>query len=248
MIRFFRNLRLRVLSANKFSKYLLYAIGEVVLVVIGILIAVQINNWNENRKIGDIRTTIYQNLLEDLRSDSNYIDEKIEELNIGISAYDGYLDSYKAATLSMHDVLNNQNKLDFITTTLRFHNSTVTSLENTGEIKLIPSYLRKKITAFKRDQDYLIETNTQWNNNYFDRIENAGIYGSQPHLQNRIKDHPLLAERLGVKDNLEKIIWSIEIAMLYKRMNEQNMVSGLKKLKQELLDITESINTEITKN
>ena len=92
MIRFFRNLRLRVLSANKFSKYLLYAIGEVVLVVIGILIAVQINNWNENRKIGDIRTTIYQNLLEDLRSDSNYIDEKIEELNIGISAYDSYLD------------------------------------------------------------------------------------------------------------------------------------------------------------
>ncbi|SHH42148.1 DUF6090 family protein [Winogradskyella jejuensis] len=47
MIKFFRRIRQQLLSENKFSKYLLYAIGEIVLVVIGILIALQINNWNE---------------------------------------------------------------------------------------------------------------------------------------------------------------------------------------------------------
>ena len=50
MIKFFRKIRQQLLSENKFSKYLIYAIGEIILVVIGILIALQINNWNENRK------------------------------------------------------------------------------------------------------------------------------------------------------------------------------------------------------
>ena len=51
MIKFFRKIRQQLLTENKISKYLIYAIGEIVLVVIGILIALSINNWNENRKL-----------------------------------------------------------------------------------------------------------------------------------------------------------------------------------------------------
>jgi len=51
MIKFFRKFRQRMLLENKFGKYLLYAVGEIILVVIGILIALQINNNNEERKI-----------------------------------------------------------------------------------------------------------------------------------------------------------------------------------------------------
>ncbi|WP_425287337.1 DUF6090 family protein [Lutimonas vermicola] len=50
MIKFFRKIRQKTLTENKFSKYLLYAIGEIILVVIGILIALQINNYNELNK------------------------------------------------------------------------------------------------------------------------------------------------------------------------------------------------------
>jgi sensor domain CHASE-containing protein len=50
MIKFFRKIRQNMIKENKVSKYLLYAIGEIVLVVIGILIALQINNQNEFRK------------------------------------------------------------------------------------------------------------------------------------------------------------------------------------------------------
>ena len=50
MFRFFRLIRQKLLGQNKFTKYLLYAIGEILLVVIGILMALQINNWNENGK------------------------------------------------------------------------------------------------------------------------------------------------------------------------------------------------------
>ena len=50
MIKFFRKIRQNLLMENKTSKYFKYAIGEIVLVVIGILIALQINNWNEHQK------------------------------------------------------------------------------------------------------------------------------------------------------------------------------------------------------
>ena len=62
MIKFFRNIRQRLLTENKFSKYLIYAIGEIILVVIGILIALEINNWNEHEK----QKSIAKELLKDI--------------------------------------------------------------------------------------------------------------------------------------------------------------------------------------
>ena len=56
MIRFFRQIRQRLLTENRFSKYLLYAVGEILLVVIGILIALQVDNWNEERKTRNLET------------------------------------------------------------------------------------------------------------------------------------------------------------------------------------------------
>lgn len=58
MLNFFRRIRQKLLSESKFSKYLLYAIGEIILVMIGILLALQVNNWNSElnaiKKEGDI--------------------------------------------------------------------------------------------------------------------------------------------------------------------------------------------------
>ncbi len=50
MFKFFRQIRQNLIMQNKTANYIKYAIGEIVLVVIGILIALQINNWNEIRK------------------------------------------------------------------------------------------------------------------------------------------------------------------------------------------------------
>lgn len=76
MIKFFRKIRQSLLSENKFSKYLIYAIGEIVLVVIGILIALSINNWNEVQK-GKMKATT---ILEAIRSDMVKDLERIEDL------------------------------------------------------------------------------------------------------------------------------------------------------------------------
>jgi len=67
MIKFFRHIRKSMIKENRTSKYLLYAIGEIILVVIGIIIALQINTWNENRKQGveekAILASLYENLI-----------------------------------------------------------------------------------------------------------------------------------------------------------------------------------------
>ncbi|HAT67786.1 MAG TPA: hypothetical protein DCS66_24835 [Flavobacteriaceae bacterium] len=69
MIKFFRKIRQKLLSENKFSKYFIYAVGEIVLVVIGILIALQINNWNEQRKERAVEVNFLKNLRADLVSE-----------------------------------------------------------------------------------------------------------------------------------------------------------------------------------
>ncbi len=73
MIKFFRKIRYDLLERNKTGKYLKYTIGEIVLVVIGILIALQINNWNENRKVQKQETQIYKELHSDLLQTKNDI-------------------------------------------------------------------------------------------------------------------------------------------------------------------------------
>ncbi|WP_051287336.1 hypothetical protein [Algoriphagus mannitolivorans] len=66
MISFFRKIRQKLLHENRVTRYLVYALGEIFLVVIGILIALQVNNWNEERKIRIAEQNILQNLQTEL--------------------------------------------------------------------------------------------------------------------------------------------------------------------------------------
>ena len=81
MLRFFRQIRQRLLTENRFSKYLLYAVGEILLVVIGILIALQVDNWNQERQERDEELKFLSRLREDLKVDNAYFRLRIEEAN-----------------------------------------------------------------------------------------------------------------------------------------------------------------------
>jgi len=69
MLRFFRHIRQRLLNENRVVKYLLYAIGEILLVVIGILIALQVDNWNQKRQEVDRIKAQLENVVQDLKAD-----------------------------------------------------------------------------------------------------------------------------------------------------------------------------------
>ena len=92
MLRFFRNIRQRLLTDHKFSKYLLYAIGEILLVVIGILIALQIDNWNEERKDRIKERQILSSLLEDFSANDAILDTALIDISDQIKNWTIVLD------------------------------------------------------------------------------------------------------------------------------------------------------------
>jgi len=91
MIKFFRKIRQRLLTENKFSKYLIYAIGEIVLVVIGIVIALQLNNWNETRKSEDQFKAVLQQLYTVIDQDI----ERLTQIQYGLAKQIAIIDTIK---------------------------------------------------------------------------------------------------------------------------------------------------------
>ena len=79
MLQIFRRIRKTLFKTGKLRQYLAYAIGEIILVVIGILLAVQINTWNNHRKERALEHVYYQKLLEDVRQDSATVKKEIFE-------------------------------------------------------------------------------------------------------------------------------------------------------------------------
>src|SRR5690606_32660686 len=85
MIKFFRKIRQSTLSEGKVGKYLRYAVGEIALVVIGILIALQINNWNENRKHNQSEKIAIQSLKNDLKKDTLQLNTDIQGIRYDLN-------------------------------------------------------------------------------------------------------------------------------------------------------------------
>ncbi|RKE02540.1 DUF6090 family protein [Marinifilum flexuosum] len=87
MIKFFRTIRQKLLSENKFSKYLIYAIGEIVLVVIGILIALQINKWNENKKNKKVEIVYLKGIENNIGTDISELKLHFANDTLKLNAY-----------------------------------------------------------------------------------------------------------------------------------------------------------------
>ncbi len=161
MIKFFRKIRQRLLTENKLSSYLLYAIGEIVLVVIGIFIALQLNNWNTNRLSKNEELQVLESLHQEFSQNLGVFDsiykkhlERKESIEILMSTeiQDLSLDSLNVLTGKSH---NNY--------TFDPYQGIYRSVINSGKIELISNYsLKQRISKF---QDLLIdykeeETNT----------------------------------------------------------------------------------------
>ena len=95
MIRFFQHIQKTLMEQNKIGKYLLYAIGEIFLVVIGILIALQVNNWNEQR----IQEQIEKGLLFDLLVD---LEETRSDLITDIAKTESMMEFTDSLYISMY--------------------------------------------------------------------------------------------------------------------------------------------------
>ena len=146
MIKFFRKIRHRLLSENKFSKYFLYAIGEIVLVVIGILFALQINTWNEHRKSRLQEVNILIKLDTDLKANLIEIKELKDLTEKRIKASHtilNYFEEHKAIDDSLKhsfELINNDDLFNNANTTYKY-------IENQGVNILSNDSILSKITS-----------------------------------------------------------------------------------------------------
>ena len=81
MIKIFRQARYNLMEKNKTGRYLKYAIGEIFLVFLGIIMALQFNNWNEERKNCNTAMYLLSSLQEDLKNDSEELRSNINDAN-----------------------------------------------------------------------------------------------------------------------------------------------------------------------
>lgn len=105
MINFFRKIRQRLLADNRLGKYALYAIGEILLVVIGILIALQINNWNEGRQSAKFERQLLVSFNNGLSEDLADIEGNIRIHQRAITAIDSILYALESETPVAVDTL-----------------------------------------------------------------------------------------------------------------------------------------------
>lgn len=187
MLKFFRKIRQNTLSEGKTGKYLKYAIGEIILVVVGILIALQINNWNDNRKAEKIELTYLIRLKNDLAKDTVYLKNKMQ-----------YLKGERAKIYEFVHKLYNVQKTEeefkqlyflqsYVTESLVMQTSTYEELKNTGLTNIFQNdSLKIEILDFYREYqiaaDHFIEINNFTAREIFSKSASVSIKYYVPDL------------------------------------------------------------------
>ena len=137
MIKFFRKIRQDLLDKGKTGKYLKYAIGEIVLVVIGILIALSINNWNEGQSKRNAELNFYRNTKQQLLDDANYITSELEDNTLYTEQFSYAIKLIQANDKSKKDSLGKiaVNLIDY--SDFDGQGNIYETMVNSGDVKLL---------------------------------------------------------------------------------------------------------------
>jgi hypothetical protein len=190
MIKFFRKIRQKTLTENKFGKYITYGIGEIFLVVIGIYLAIQFNNWNVENQNKDIASNNIELLITSLEKDSiafNQLQISIEKDKARLSNF-GFRLSQPSSNLDTLIKIVRYDYKPFITG-LNFDNdNTYDALVQSGEINLLNRELKNELFTLYSLHKSAEETNNTHFKLYLDWFTrltskypaNLATYGEGP--------------------------------------------------------------------
>lgn len=244
MIKLFSRIRQKLLSENKFSKYLIYALGEIVLVMIGILLALQVNNWNENRKEKILLQDYYKLILEDLDEQKKYSVETIIQLDSSIASYETYIQLFKTKNLTVNETVDALNKVERVSPYLNFRFNTMETLQSTGDIKIIPENLRNKLITHKSKLDTWTTVNNGNLNIYLDGVLKYGEKGLGTFIP-RLKNQIDIRQAIDKHINPIETILSAESAFIIKSYTEANTRDRLKQVLENIKIIEDLIRQEL---
>ncbi len=136
-MKLFRTIRQNLITEGKLKRYLLYAIGEILLVMIGISLAFQVNNWNDNRIKKNAEINYYKNIRNQIEDDKELIESQRDFNN-------HFMPQFKYAIEIIET--NNRSNLDSLGHILRNltqysdfdrHGNIYETMVNSGEIKIL---------------------------------------------------------------------------------------------------------------
>jgi len=159
MIKFFRKIRQQLISENRFAKYIFYALGEIFLVVVGILIALQVNNWNENRKMQGLKGSYKLTLIEDLKKDTTVLNEAIQKTETGLSLLTEISDKISTQPLNLDSIINiyRFRFSPLFDASRDYNRNTMEGLLSTGHINLFDKAIYNSLMNLNSLQNKTIE-------------------------------------------------------------------------------------------
>ena len=149
MINFFRKIRKRLADENRPIKYMRYAIGEIALVMIGILLALQVNNWNEARKEKGIEKEYLNSILLDLSSDMINFEEEVVRMGNSVKNHKMFIVMLYEKQETLDDVIELFSLMDVYTQHLTVQNPTYADLISAGDLNIFSNIdVKKSIMAY----------------------------------------------------------------------------------------------------
>ena len=171
MIKFFRRIRYNLMEQNKTGKYFKYAIGEIVLVVIGILIALSINNWNQERLNNIEAKTSIEAIYNDIVRDTLMLSQRISFYKELLQHNNELIELTKSDTANLETFINVAKNFNPTFNRIEtFNNSTFNSIESTGKLDLLNQNLKKELLEYKWIQESSL--NNRNIDIYLDHINN----------------------------------------------------------------------------
>ena len=214
MIKFFRKIRQGLLTENKFSKYLLYAIGEIVLVVIGILIALSINNWNESLKTQSRVSLHYKELKEEPNFDLARINQHIIRLE-AVDNYGIHIRTYLNMKLVEIDTLELKRAFLGAGFYVTFDASRVAydNLVSSGDINLITNNaLKRKLGEYHNPGGWNKSVDAGYNRQSIEEYHHYRHYFIEPLMdRSRVNNEVLVRDLPDEFDTLDKSIDDFKI-------------------------------------
>ncbi|NRD21844.1 hypothetical protein HNV10_01235 [Winogradskyella litoriviva] len=249
MIKFFRKIRKNLLSEGKTGKYFKYAIGEIVLVVIGIVIALQINNWNEKRKSDNILENYYHQIVTELAKDYNRIHYDLNNLEANyLVTYNEFVKKLPTQK-SPKAIIISSEKLEYTTPVYtNFNTNTIATLQATGDIKLMPTDIRNKLIELKNDQDRTYKASKENYDYFLKEIGRATALGYNPNFislngTNTVNEQ--LYRDLEIEDNYSEIALIIVSSYFAKNLGELDTFRSLKSIQEDANSLFLLINEEL---
>tara|TARA_B100000795_G_C22668616_1_gene387023 strand:+ start:8 stop:739 length:732 start_codon:yes stop_codon:yes gene_type:complete len=240
MIKFFRKIRQNLLTENKFSKYLIYAVGEIILVVIGILIALQLNNAKEISKLDETRHNYYSQILVDLDKEIENITNRISFLESNTVSFEEYNKYIETLDLEPNQIIKELLKINRVSRYSSFNTNTIQTLESTGDIKLMPEIIRNHLLDLKRSQESYSKVSNGNNEVYLNALMKPLQLGLL-----RLNTKKPIYKGSRINDNIEEIILKLEGALGLKYYTEINNTKALSDMLINIKELKVMINLEL---